>query len=226
MTLTAGFLTANGPRWSTGFAPRSTPSASLTLGYREQSETSVFHLDADRDALNYWLSNAFDQPVTIQEAPETGFPDDTEAPGPTVIATATLQTVASWFEGLDLDDCRGRFRANLEIGGVEPFWDDRLYAGEGDAVRFRVGGVVFEGVNPCQRCIVPWRAALSGELTPEFMPRFRTRREQTLPSWANASRFNHYYRLAVNTRRPDREAATIQVGDAVEIEIDIGIESS
>ncbi len=190
----------------------------LTLGYRDRGETSSFHLDGDRDALNLWLSNAFEQPVSLREAPETGFPDDTEAPGPTVIATATLETVASWYEGIDLESGRGRFRANLEIGGVEPFWDDRLYAGAGEAVRFRVGAVVFEGVNPCQRCIVPWRAALTGELTRDFMPRFRTLRKQTLPPWANASRFNHFYRLAVNTRKPDRDAATIRVGDSIEIE--------
>ena len=177
-------------------------------------------MDADGEALNAWLSEAFGVPVTVRESPESGFPDDTDAPGPTVIASATLDAVAAWFGGLDAEDCRGRFRANLEIGGTEAFWDDRLYAESGRGVRFRVGGVVIEGVNPCQRCAVPMRSPVSGETIPDFVRRFHALRERTLPPWADASRFNHFYRLAVNTRLPADAAelpAIVRVGDPVEI---------
>ena len=191
----------------------------LTLGLRDRPGETAFSIDADRTALHAWLSDHFGFPVTLREAPETGFPDDTDAPGPTVIASSTLLAVADWFGGLDLDDCRGRFRANLEIGGVEPFWDDRLYAEAGASVRFRIGGVVFEGVNPCQRCAVPARSPRSGEPLPGFVSRFRDLRKQTLPPWATASRFDHFYRLAINTRRPlaSSEPGVVRVGDEVEI---------
>ena len=66
-----------------------------------------------------------------------GFPDDLDAPGPTLISTATLATVASWFPGMTVDDARLRFRTNLEIDGVEAFWEDRLYATAGNPVRFQ-----------------------------------------------------------------------------------------
>jgi len=191
----------------------------IALGLRGHPGGETFHLDSDRDALNSWLGDHFGLPVTVREAPATGFPDDTDAPGPTVIAAATLEAVADWFGGLDPDDCRGRFRANLEVGGVEPFWDDRLYAEAGQAVPFRVGGVVFEGLNPCRRCVVPARSPTSGEPTRGFQTRFGDLRRQTLPPWAAVSRFDHFYRLAVNTRRPALAAGPgiVRVGDEVEI---------
>lgn len=197
----------------------------LALGLRGRPGVETFHVDSDRDALNSWLGAHFGVTVTVREAPATGFPDDTDAPGPTVIAVSTLEAVADWFGGLDPDDCRGRFRANLEIGGVEPFWDDRLYAGAGEAVRFRVGGVAFEGVNPCQRCPVPARSPTTGEPLRGFQARFSDLRKQTLPPWSTAARFNHFYRLAVNTRRPANgldpdagpEPGVVRVGDPVEI---------
>lgn len=160
----------------------------------------TFHLEADRATLEAWLSDHFSMPVKVVENPQDGFPDDLNAPGPTLISTASLETVASWFPGLTVNEARVRFRANLEVGGVEPFWEDRLYAEKGKVVRFWVGGIVFEGVNPCQRCVVPSRDTQTGEAIPGFSRIFAQRREENLPSWASASRFDHFYRLAVNTR--------------------------
>src|SRR5262245_44940425 len=56
-----------------------------------------FDTTKDRAALEAWFTNYFEAPVTIAENRVGGFPDDTEYPGPTVISTATLETVASWF---------------------------------------------------------------------------------------------------------------------------------
>jgi uncharacterized protein YcbX len=164
--------------------------------------TRMFHLDADRPALEVWLRSylCLDEAVRLAENSEGGFPDDTEASGPTVVSTATLEAVAEWFPQLSLAEVRRRFRANLEIGGVAPFWEDRLYAAAGQVVRFQLGEAVLEGVNPCQRCVVPSRDALTGEITPQFAKQFSVHRQRSLPAWAAASRFDHYYRLAVNTR--------------------------
>jgi len=161
-----------------------------------------FRLDSDRTALIEWLRRYFnlDHSLRLAENATGGFPDDNEAPGPTVVSTATLECVASWFPGLALDEVRRRFRANLEVGGVEPFWEDRLYAEADQVVRFQIADVMLEGVNPCQRCVVPTRNSLSGEATFGFAKQFAERREASLPPWAARSRFNHFYRLAVNTR--------------------------
>ena len=116
--------------------------------------------------------------------------------------------VSGWFAGLWLDEVRRRFRANLEIDGVEPFWEDRLVGPAGTEVPFRIGSVRWLGVKACQRCVVPTRSSLTAEVTREFQKTFSTERGRTLPAWATRERFDHFYRLAVNTRpAPDQPAA-------------------
>lgn len=175
-----------------------------------------FRLDADRPALEAWLSEFFSMPVRVVEDRELGFPDSPQAPGPSVISSATLETVASWFPGLSVEEARRRFRANLEIDGVEPFWEDRLYGREGQEVRFRIGRVFWAGIYPNPRCVVPTRDSFTGEVWPDFKEIFCRKREKTLPPWAERSRFDHYYRLAVKTR-PAGEGGILRVGDAVAI---------
>lgn len=194
----------------------------ISLGPEGAHRTETFHLDRQRTDLERWLAGYFElvQGVQLLENPQAGFPDDTESPGPTVVSTATLEAVAGWFAGLTAEEVRRRFRPNLEIGGVEPFWEDWLYAAAGEAVEFRVGAVRLAGTNPCQRCVVPTRWAATGQVGPDaaFAKIFADRRRQTLPSWADAGRFDHYYRLAVNTRLAiPGEGGQIEVGDEVAI---------
>jgi uncharacterized protein YcbX len=176
------------------------------------------NFDASRSHFEGHLSDHFRFPVHLEEHAEGGFPDDQDASGPTIVSTETLAAVASWFPGLSLEDVRRRFRANLEIDSVPPFWEDQLF-GETDAtVTFRIGTVTIVGVNPCQRCVVPSRDQVTGVATADFQRVFRARREETLPSWAPLSRFDHYYRLAVNTRIPASEnGKELYVGDAVDL---------
>ena len=192
-------------------------SSRLTLRTEDTADEHTFRVDEDREALQDWLSVYFDMHVKILENTAGGFPDDLEYPGPTVISTASLEVVANWYPGLTVDGARARFRANLEIDGVEPFWEDRLLAPGLGAVRFRMGDVELLGMNPCARCIVPTRDALSGEATAQFAKGFARQREQTLPAWAPAERFDHFYRLAVNTRPAAGVPGVLRVGDAVEI---------
>jgi uncharacterized protein YcbX len=185
----------------------------LTAG----GKTGAFAIDADRPQVEQWLSDFFRLAVRVEENAAAGFPDDTAAPGPTVVSTATLAEVTNWFPGLALPETRRRFRANLEIEDVEPFWEDRLYAEEGEAVRFQIGDVLLEGTNPCQRCVVPTRNAETGGRYDEFVAIFEKQRYETLPYWATRSRFDHFYRLAVNTRPVAGRVGTIRVGDEIRI---------
>jgi len=175
-----------------------------------------FAFDDDPRALDSWLSAYFGKTVALRRNDSGGFPDDPRAPGPTVVSTATLATVASWFPELDAANVRARLRANVEIDGVPPFWEDHLFAGPGVTVPFRIGDAAFEGVNPCARCIVPSRDAESGVPTSDFAKRVAERRAATLPTWADRSHFDHFYRIAVNTQvPPNAERASIRVGDAI-----------
>ena len=82
------------------------------------------------------MSNYFAMPVSIKQNLTHGFPDDTASPGPTIISTATLEAIASWYPDLDIEDVRLRFRANIEIDGVPAFWEDRLFAEAGNTVDY------------------------------------------------------------------------------------------
>jgi uncharacterized protein YcbX len=180
------------------------------------SPSAVFDVQSERGALERWLSGFFGFPVSFRENKDAGFPDDTESPGPTVISTATLGEIGLWFD-LSVEQMRARFRSNLEIDGVPAFWEDRLYAQAGTPVRFSVGAVEFDGINPCQRCAVPPRDPVTGEGVPDFMKRFMELRKRKLPEWADASRFNHYYRIAVNTRLAGNRPGEVKVSDGIKV---------
>ncbi len=76
----------------------------------------------------------------------------------------------------------------------------------------------FFGVKPCQRCIVPTRDSYLGKADANFQKIFTNRRQATLPEWVAASRFNHFYRLSVNTQLPPLSAGKIlQIGAEIEI---------
>ena len=192
--------------------------ATETVTFSDQGETTSlsFHLTTEIDAINRWLSDYFQKPVFLQEKAEGGFPDDTDAYGPTIISTATLETVASWLPGLTLENARSRFRANIEINNVPPFWEDQLFSETGDPINFTIGSVKIQGINPCQRCVVPTRDPNTGEAYPKFQRTFTTQRQNTLPAWTHSNRFNHYYRLSVNTRILLSETGKgINIGDKV-----------
>jgi hypothetical protein len=190
-------------------------------------ESATFASTADeRDEISAWFEQYLGYPVELRRDQQGGFPDDTTLSGPTVISTATIREVASWFDDIDTDEMRRRLRANVEIGADEsagneslpPFWEDRLYAGYDESVALTVGGVEFRGVNPCQRCVVPTRDPDTGAETPGFRERFVERRQATLPEWANQERFDHFFRLMVNTVVPESSVgAEVAVGDSVEV---------
>lgn len=164
-----------------------------------------------------WFSRFFAEPVIVKYAPE-GYPDDTVRNGPMVVSTATLQAVTGWFPGIDVAEARRRFRTPLEVHGVEAFWEDRMYnEHESEPVRFTIGDVTFEGINPCPRCIVPSRDSRTGVPKTGFQKAFTEHRRAHLPSWAPApERIRHTYHLGVNTRVALTECGkSLRVGDVV-----------
>lgn len=187
-----------------------------------------------------WFAAAVGIPVLLQERVEGGFPDDRDAAGPTVVATATLGVVASWF-GLDLDECRRRFRVNLEVDGWEAFAEDAIASpawpdhgaigvtlGPRDATEgfaewpppepqeFEVDGVVLRATGVCRRCPVPTRNSRTGIATPRFQDVYESRRRQTLRSDVDVGHWNGLYRLAVNTALAGRPGR-VRVGGSVSI---------
>jgi hypothetical protein len=177
--------------------------------------TRRFDLRSDPGRAEAWFGDFFGVEVTLRRDTSQGFVDRREM-GPSVISTATLRTVASWFEGVSVESARRRLRANVEVAGVPPFWEDRFVGA--DAPSFAAGDVRFEGVTPCGRCVVPQRDPDTGETTPEFRERFVRKRREAFPEWATPEAFDHYYTLMIIARVPEADRGkTLRAGDPVGI---------
>ncbi|OIP69006.1 MAG: MOSC domain-containing protein [Oscillatoriales cyanobacterium CG2_30_44_21] len=183
---------------------------------RGQFAPITFHLEGDRQALTNWFSEFFEQALELKQNTANGFPDDPEAWGATVIAEASLKAVQSWYADVDLEQIRARFRTNLEVDQTEAFWEDQLLAKSGEVVPFKIGDVQFWATNPCQRCPVPTRDSFTGEIYADFQKIFSQQRELNLSANTERSRFNHFYRLALNTQIPLTEAGKVlKLGDLI-----------
>ena len=194
------------------FAPDFQEMVIWTTGETARQNFSL----SDPTALNRWLSDFFGFNVSLSSEAKSGFPDDRTAFGPTITSEASLGEVARWFPELPVENVRRRFRSNLELEGGEAFCEDRLFGKPGELKPFQIGEVQFLGHNPCQRCVVPVRDPDRADPIPNFQKTFMERRKKTLPPWAEAERFNHYYRFAVNTSVPPTETGKIvRVGDVV-----------
>jgi len=185
--------------------------AEVDVGRLEISlEGRVFSLVEQGNELAAYFSDRFSEPIRFLENSQVGFPDDLDSPGPTCVSRASLAEVAAWF-GFSVDEARARFRTNLEIDGVESFWEDQLYG-----ATFAAGDVEIQAINPCQRCVVPSRHPGTGAVTGGFQKTFVARRRASFPQAASAELFNHYYRFAVNTKISTAQAGKIlRVGDQV-----------
>lgn len=182
-----------------------------------ESHLAEFSLESDLKKLANWCSKVIGKTCRIVENEERGLPDDHESPGPTLISTASLEAVATWFQ-LPLEETRRRFRANLEISAAGAFWEDRLVGQRTRIRRFAVGGVIFQGRSVCQRCAVPTRDTQTGTVIAGFARRFADERERSLPAWSYLPGFDHFYRLAVNTGLDSaRGESIIRVGDALQL---------
>jgi uncharacterized protein len=182
-----------------------------------------FHLVPGQGGPCEWLSEVFGMGVLLQERADGGFPDDRDASGPTLVATATLAEVARWF-GFDLAESRQRFRVNLEIGGCDAFWEDTLasparpdlqpslldlppdlpvdpYADlpPPEPREFSIGDARFIATNVCRRCVVPTRDSRTGAVTEYFRDAFEARRSRGMRADVDAAAWGTLYRLGVNT---------------------------
>jgi uncharacterized protein YcbX len=195
------------------YAPDLSTVTLAVPGDRRNMFTAKLAFPADTERAAQWFSAYFEQQILVRHSVD-GFPDDALASGPTIVSTASLEAVAEWF-ALTTEDVRLRFRANLEIDGVPAFWEDQLFSDDPrGTVRFKIGNVDFEGSNPCGRCPVPARDTQTGADLIGFQKHFTEQRRANLPTSSPAARFDHFYRLATNTRVPSAEAGKLlRLGD-------------
>ena len=191
-----------------------------TIFLRHESETTwnQFHLQKDKDAIDEFLSVFFAKPVTMQKNAEGKFLDVPVKSGVTVLSTASLQTVAGWFNDMPLEETRKRFRATIEITNVPAFWEDRLFYQEENVVEFKIADVTLYGMSPRARCIVPTRHPQTGEVIHAFQKSFAVQRAANLPAWSTLNDYDHTYYLSVDCYIPPSEFGKwIEVGDEIKI---------
>lgn len=179
------------------------------------AESARFDLDRDLNAAETWFERVLDEEITIRRDAEQGL-SDRPGLGVSIVSTATIRTVASWFDELSVEGTRRRLRTNVEVSGVPAFWEDRL-VGE-DAAAVEVDGLRFEGAIPCGRCVVPERDPDTGEPLPEFRERFIRKRRNTFPDWADEDAFDHWFALTtITSLSGSMTNGTLRVGAPVEL---------
>ena len=188
------------------------------LKIQDTEQEIFFHVDRERPGIEYWLSNYFGFPVKLIENLQTGFHDDTTAPGPTIVSTATIAEVASWFPRVCVNEMRHRLRANIEIGDVPAFWEDQLFGAADGVVRFKIGPVIFEAINPGQPCLLSTRNSAATEAAPNLKNLLIAKQKDIMPDLLKKRHLNQFSRLIVNTRVPHQAGGKkVHIGDEVQI---------
>lgn len=190
------------------------------ISLRHASETgwNHFHLQNEKAALDEFLSAFFGMPVMLYKNTLGEFLDIRVQSGVTVLSNASLHEVSGWFNNMDIEETRKRFRATIELTAVPAFWEDKLFLEEGTAIEFKIGDVCLQGISPRARCIVPTRHPETGEMIHAFQKSFAEQRKSNLPSWSTLDDYNHGYYLSVDCYIPPSEFGKwIAVGDELVI---------
>ena len=188
----------------------------ISLKHENETNWNHFHLQNDKATLDEYLSTFFEMPVELYKNTLGEFLDIPVQSGVTVLSTASLNTVGSWFNNMDIEETRKRCRATIELTAVPAFWEDKLFLEEGKAIEFKIGDIILQGISPRARCIVPTRHPETGEAIHGFQKTFAKQRTANLPPWSTLDDYNHGYYLSVDCYIPPSEFRKwIAVGDEV-----------
>ena len=190
----------------------------ITLGPRTGGSRKTFHLLNDGKELETYLTKFFEMPVSIAHNVDGQLMDMPVSSGVTMVSEESLQSLQHDMPSYSLDNLRLRFRANLEIRGVDAYWEEQLFGMPGMGVGFLIGDVTMIGISPRGRCNVPPRDPLTGVTDKTFIKAMMKSRAASLPSESKLLRHGNLYQLTVNTYIPEIEKGKmIKVGDEVRI---------
>ena len=191
-----------------------------SISFRKQGETTwnQFHLEKEKSAIQSYLAKYFGVPILFHKNSMGRFMDIPDISGVTVLSTSSLKSVSEWYNNLNLDETRKRFRATIEIEGVPAFWEDYLFSKVGRGIEFKIGDVTMFGMSPRARCVVPTHNPETGEVIHAFPKSFTRHRAASLPEWSTLNEYGHHYFLTVNCYIPATEIGKfIKYGDKVVI---------
>lgn len=197
------------------------------ISFRHHDEATWEHFDLQNEKIeiDIYLRKFFKTPARLVQNKTGRFLDIPDQSGITIISTASIQSVATWFNIPDLDETRKRFRATVEIQSAVPFWEDHLFSKEGTSIEFTIGEVTLFGMSPRARCVVPTRNPETGEVLHAFPKTFAKHRAASLPAWSKLDEYDHYYYLTVDCYIPASEVGKwICVGDEVKVVVEREVE--
>ena len=137
--------------------------------------------------------------VTLKQSKKGELLDEPMNSSATVISTSSFAAIQKGFPQLSIDDLRLRFRANIEITGVEAFWEEQLLGLRGESKRFRIGDIHLLATGPRARCNVPPRNPETGIPVSGFAKDFVNFRRSNLRNNSMLSEYGHLYYLTVDT---------------------------
>jgi len=185
---------------------------------RESKVVSTFHLLNDKLKLEKYLCEFFNTEVSLVHNQEGRLMDIPDVSSITVVSEASLASLYKDLPERTLEDMRLRFRTNIEISGVEPFWEEQLIGEPGIGMRFTIGDVEAIGVSTRARCNVPPRDPMTGVLNKTFIKRMMKSSESSLPLESQLPAYGNLYHLTINCYVSKAQTGKwIQVGDAVKI---------
>lgn len=145
----------------------------------------------------------------------------------TIVSEASLRSLQQEFSNRTLEDIRLRFRATIELSGVDPYWEENLVGEPGVGMRIQIGEVEMISVSPRARCNVPPRDPLTGVTDKTFVKRMMKSRETTLPKNSHLPEYGNLYHLTINTCIPETQKGKwLRVGDEVIIIEPVKLESA
>jgi len=188
------------------------------LSPRAGGSVESFHLINDKRRLEIYLESFFGEPLSLIQSKQGELMDIPTASSVTIVSEASLKSLHEVFSDRTLEDVRLRFRATIELAGVEPYWEENLVREPGIGMRIQIGDVEMIGVSPRARCNVPPRDPLTGITDKTFIKRMMKSREATLPKNSHLPEYGNLYHLTINTYIPETQKGKwLRVGDEVRI---------
>lgn len=197
------------------------------LSTRVDGATQSFHLIHQRQELNLYLTDFFGEPASLIQNTQGQLMDIPTASSVTIVSEASLRSLQQEFSDRTLEDIRLRFRATIELSGVDPYWEENLVGEPGVGMRIQIGEVEMISVSPRARCNVPPRDPLTGVTDKTFVKRMMKSREATLPKNSHLPEYGNLYHLTINTYIPETQKGKwLRVGDEVIIIEPVKLESA
>ena len=194
------------------------PNDMVTFSERIGGPVYSFHLLNEKMEIEKYLSEFFGEPISLLQNKQGQLMDIPTASSVTIVSEASLQSLHKDFLDRTLEDVRLRFRATLELGGVESYWEENLIGEPGNGMRLTIGDVEMIGVSPRARCNVPPRDPLTGNTDKTFVKRMMKSRESTLPKNSHIRAYGSLYHLTINTYIPaTQKGKWLRVGDQLKI---------